>query len=276
MHDIVTSQSDWETTLAPRILLGLWHPRFLPFAKHRLPYCRRSYIGYSVAIARKHFWKDCHAFSISFASLTTADGQKFVSRLLPRMHIHWFLSRFRQECKVAGKNIMVWTVNEPAHMMEVRRISSWFVWVVSHDELHRLWDGVSMLSSLMLQGRGWIFGWLCTVRVLVLFPYDTFQYHVFYLCSNFRWLREVCIWIWKTFLVGPAVLFAYSDVPTASGAACYWTCCWTIWWIHGLAIYCWIKSLMGLIISISWSLLEMIVRTLPRTMLILRLYRVRQ
>ncbi|KAL9713164.1 hypothetical protein Ac2012v2_004405 [Leucoagaricus gongylophorus] len=104
MHDIVTSQSDWETTLAPRILLGLWHPRFLPFAKHRLPYCRRSYIGYSVAIARKYFWKDCHAFSISFASLTTADGQKF-----------------RQECKVAGKNIMVWTVNEPAHMMEAVR-----------------------------------------------------------------------------------------------------------------------------------------------------------
>lgn len=27
--------------------------------------------------------------------------------------------RFRNECKAAGKKIMVWTVNEPEHMMEV-------------------------------------------------------------------------------------------------------------------------------------------------------------
>lgn len=28
--------------------------------------------------------------------------------------------RFRSECKAAGKNLMVWTVNRPEHMMEVR------------------------------------------------------------------------------------------------------------------------------------------------------------
>lgn len=28
--------------------------------------------------------------------------------------------RFRQECKDAGKKLMVWTVNKPEHMMEVR------------------------------------------------------------------------------------------------------------------------------------------------------------
>ncbi|KXN86118.1 Phosphatidylglycerol phospholipase C, partial [Leucoagaricus sp. SymC.cos] len=104
MNDIITAQPSWETTLAPRILLGLWHPRFLTYAKNRLPYCRRSYIGNSTMIARKYFWNDCHAFSIAFAALTTADGQKF-----------------REECKVAGKTIMVWTVNEPAHMMEAVR-----------------------------------------------------------------------------------------------------------------------------------------------------------
>lgn len=27
--------------------------------------------------------------------------------------------RFRQECKAGGKQLMVWTVNEPSHMMEV-------------------------------------------------------------------------------------------------------------------------------------------------------------
>lgn len=31
------------------------------------------------------------------------------------------LARFRLECKAAGKNLMVWTVNKPDHMMEVCR-----------------------------------------------------------------------------------------------------------------------------------------------------------
>ncbi|KAF8165680.1 PLC-like phosphodiesterase [Crassisporium funariophilum] len=104
MHDIIAAQPNWETALAPRILLGLWHPRFIAFAKDRLPYCRRSYIGNSTYIARKYFWKDCDAFSMAFGALTTADGQKF-----------------RAECKSAGKKLMVWTVNEPDHMMEAVR-----------------------------------------------------------------------------------------------------------------------------------------------------------
>jgi hypothetical protein len=78
MHQIISAQPEWETNLAPRILLGLWHPRFLSFAKARLPYCRRSYIGNSPYIARKYFWEDCDAFSMAFAALTTADGQKLV------------------------------------------------------------------------------------------------------------------------------------------------------------------------------------------------------
>ncbi|KAF8635017.1 hypothetical protein AX15_000598 [Amanita polypyramis BW_CC] len=104
MHKIIFAQPDWETALAPRILLGLWHPRFLEHAKARLPYCRRSYIGNSTHVARKYFWDDCHAFSIAFGALAAYDGQ-----------------RFREECKGAGKNLMVWTVNEPTHMMEAVR-----------------------------------------------------------------------------------------------------------------------------------------------------------
>ncbi|KAG2156338.1 PLC-like phosphodiesterase [Suillus clintonianus] len=104
MHDIMSTQPDWQTKLAPRILLGLWHPRFVAFAKVRLPYCRRSYIGKSLLIARTYFWDGVEVFSMSFASLTTYDGQKF-----------------RNECKAAGKKVMVWTVNEPEHMMEAVR-----------------------------------------------------------------------------------------------------------------------------------------------------------
>jgi hypothetical protein len=79
MHEIITTQPDWQSNLAPRIVLGLWHPCFIAFAKARLPYCRRSYIGRNLDMARKYFWDDCDAFSIAFGVLTTADGEKYVS-----------------------------------------------------------------------------------------------------------------------------------------------------------------------------------------------------
>jgi len=104
MDQIITAQPDWEDRLAPRILVGLWHPAFLPFAKAKLPYCRRSYIGSNLDIARKYFWKDCDTFSIKFDVLTSMDGE-----------------RFRRECKEAGKKLMVWTVNDPDRMMEAVR-----------------------------------------------------------------------------------------------------------------------------------------------------------
>ncbi|KAF9226724.1 PLC-like phosphodiesterase [Gyrodon lividus] len=104
MHTVIAEQPEWETKLAPRILLGLWHPRFVAYAKARLPYCRRSHIGVSTSLARKYFWDDVDVFSMAFASLAGIDG--------------W---RFRNDCKAAGKKIMVWTVNEPEHMMECVR-----------------------------------------------------------------------------------------------------------------------------------------------------------
>ena len=107
MHKTISAQPDWETALAPRILLGLWHPSFLPHAKTHLPYCRRSYIGQDIAVARKYFWDSCDVFSIKFSTLAMADGAKF-----------------RKDCKAAGKRVMAWTVNNPEHMVEVRPLSS--------------------------------------------------------------------------------------------------------------------------------------------------------
>ena len=37
------------------------------------------------------------------------------------MLIKFEMFRFRAECKAAGKQIMVWTVNDPAQMMEAVR-----------------------------------------------------------------------------------------------------------------------------------------------------------
>ncbi|TFK55429.1 PLC-like phosphodiesterase [Heliocybe sulcata] len=104
LNKTITSYESWETLLAPRILLGLWHPRFLDPAKNILPYLRRSYIGVSPYVARKYFWDSCDVFSIHFMILVSQDGAKF-----------------REEAKVAGKKILVWTVNDPKHMMECVR-----------------------------------------------------------------------------------------------------------------------------------------------------------
>ncbi|KAA1466524.1 PLC-like phosphodiesterase [Dentipellis sp. KUC8613] len=104
MHAIISAQPDWEKKLAPRIILGLWHPRFLAPAEKYLPYCTRSHIGGSPLVARKYFWDSCDAFSMWFPSLSTVEGEKF-----------------RKECKASGKKLMVWTVNEPAQMMEAVR-----------------------------------------------------------------------------------------------------------------------------------------------------------
>ncbi|EIM89051.1 PLC-like phosphodiesterase [Stereum hirsutum FP-91666 SS1] len=104
MQTIIAAYPEWETKLAPRIVLGLWHPRFLGPAKKYLPWCHRSHIGFSVDLARKWFWEDCQSFSINFMVLATSDGEKF-----------------REECRAAGKSVLTWTVNEPEHMMEVVR-----------------------------------------------------------------------------------------------------------------------------------------------------------
>jgi hypothetical protein len=76
MNKIITSYPEWEVRLAPRIILGLWHPRFIGPAKTHLPYCRRSHIGSVPDIARQYFWNDCDAFSMWFPGLVTVDGEK--------------------------------------------------------------------------------------------------------------------------------------------------------------------------------------------------------
>lgn len=102
LHEIISSYADWQTQLAPRLLLGLWHPRFLPYAKSILPYCRRSYIGTSPRVARTYFWDDCDTFSMGFGSLVIYGGAKFV-----------------REAHRDGKKVMVWTVNDMDELLEV-------------------------------------------------------------------------------------------------------------------------------------------------------------
>ncbi|KAL1747243.1 PLC-like phosphodiesterase [Schizophyllum fasciatum] len=113
LDEIISSYADWQTKLAPRLLLGIWHPRFLPYAKSILPYCRRSYIGTSPRVARTYFWNDCDTFSMGFGSLVTYGGAKFV-----------------REAHRDGKKVMVWTVNDMDELLETIR---WEVDVVLTD-----------------------------------------------------------------------------------------------------------------------------------------------
>ncbi|KAG8914799.1 hypothetical protein FRC00_010711 [Tulasnella sp. 408] len=101
MHEVISAQENWEKDLAPRILLGLWHPKFIEPAKKHLPYVRRAHIGMSPAFAKKWFWESCETFSMNFSALVTAEGEAF-----------------RRDCKEAGKSIAVWTVNAKEEMMQ--------------------------------------------------------------------------------------------------------------------------------------------------------------
>lgn len=47
IHEIISAQENWEKDLAPRILLGLWHPKFIEPARKHLPYVKRAHIGKS-------------------------------------------------------------------------------------------------------------------------------------------------------------------------------------------------------------------------------------
>lgn len=93
MHAIISSHPDYETSLAPRLVLGLWHPKYVEPATRLLPYIRLTHIGMSPTLARKYFWDACGSFSMNFACLVSSDGEAF-----------------RQECKRAGKDLCEWEI----------------------------------------------------------------------------------------------------------------------------------------------------------------------
>lgn len=104
MKGVVSQYDGFETILAPRIILGLWHPKFITPAIEHVPSLRRIHIGGSPALAKQYFWDACDGFSMYFASLMPAEGQDFI-----------------REVHAAGKDVMVWTVNRADEMVEATR-----------------------------------------------------------------------------------------------------------------------------------------------------------
>ncbi|KAI5474997.1 glycerophosphoryl diester phosphodiesterase [Pseudohyphozyma bogoriensis] len=101
MHTTISHYPSYETSLGPRLVLGLWHPKFIQPALTILPYIRLAHIGLSPALARKYFWDACSSFSMAFVCLAGKDGELF-----------------RKECRAAGKDLYVWTVNKREQMIE--------------------------------------------------------------------------------------------------------------------------------------------------------------
>lgn len=123
MATIVQKFPEYETQLAPRLILGLWHPSFIAPAKKHVPALRRAHIGASPADARRFFWKDCDAFSMFFPSLVGKQGQQFI-----------------RDAQAANKDVMVWTVNRLDEMVVA---SQWGVKAILTDhtaELRKLRD----------------------------------------------------------------------------------------------------------------------------------------
>ncbi|GMK56672.1 hypothetical protein CspeluHIS016_0305120 [Cutaneotrichosporon spelunceum] len=111
----------WETVLAPRIVLGLWHPKFIEPAASILPTVRRFCISMSVAEVRKYFFDKCHGFSVWYPPLASAEGAKL-----------------RDDCAKAGKELCTWTVNSREEMLECAR---WGVTAIITDK-PELWRDI--------------------------------------------------------------------------------------------------------------------------------------
>ena len=62
MHDLISAYPSYEQDLAPRLVLGLWHPKYVEPATRVLPYIRLTHIGMSPVLERKFFWDACSAF----------------------------------------------------------------------------------------------------------------------------------------------------------------------------------------------------------------------
>jgi hypothetical protein len=95
MRSILSAHTNWETEIAPRLILGLWHPKFVGPALSILPALKRCFIGIDLTLASHPiFWENMHAFSIAFQYLSTWEGKQF-----------------RERCQREGKGVYSWTLN---------------------------------------------------------------------------------------------------------------------------------------------------------------------
>ena len=107
-------------------------PRYLEPASEILPYLPRFAISMSITEIREYFFDHCHGFSIMYEVLASAEG-----------------SKFRKECKAAGKDLCSWTVNSKE---EMRQCARWGIKSIISDKPAQ-WRSIKQHVSRVLYGH---------------------------------------------------------------------------------------------------------------------------
>ncbi|KAK9766693.1 hypothetical protein K7432_004054 [Basidiobolus ranarum] len=126
-----------------QIILGLWHPKFLPAADEFLPTFSRIHIGFSLDIARQHFPPSTvDGYSINFMILTTPLGREFV-----------------KDMQAQGKAILVWTVNDEVETRECVKLGVDYILTDRTKALKKVLDEYKTLGheGVALKYKGEIF-----------------------------------------------------------------------------------------------------------------------
>ena len=139
---------DHATLLSPRLVLGLWHPKFLDHSARLLPALKKAYIGNSPSMAKKYFWDACQGFSMKFSCLVGWEGLSF-----------------REDCQKAGKSLLVWTVNDRQEMIEACK---WGVDAILTDKT------ADYLALRQQMKDDWS---AVTAETSALFPYSSIHYN---------------------------------------------------------------------------------------------------
>jgi len=102
LHKIIQTHEPHD--FSKQLVIGIWHPRFLPLAQKLFASYSLCFIGVSLPAARKHFFDHVDVFSLHFAALTDTEGQKLI-----------------RDAHAAKKKVYVWTVNNVDMMRETVR-----------------------------------------------------------------------------------------------------------------------------------------------------------
>ncbi|CAG8611445.1 27809_t:CDS:2 [Dentiscutata erythropus] len=106
IEKILRSRSDDLKIFSTRFILGIWHPKYLPYAKTYLPDIPIAYIGASLKIAREYF--SCvDAYNLMYSSVAwNKEGRDFI-----------------EQAHQVGKPVFVWTVNTLDYAKECYNIN---------------------------------------------------------------------------------------------------------------------------------------------------------
>ncbi|CAI2166114.1 17732_t:CDS:2 [Funneliformis geosporum] len=112
LSEIFKSRNKDFTASSKQFSLGIWHPKFIPYAKTYLPGIPIVYIGISLDIARE-FFSNVDGYNIKYIALFGDKEQKFI-----------------KEAHAKGKPVFAWTVNEESH---ARNCHNWGVDAIMTD-----------------------------------------------------------------------------------------------------------------------------------------------